>query len=134
MRPTILLAEDDSLVSNFVIASLEPENLNVLRACSADEALEFSRNQTHIDLLLTDVRMGDDMSGVALAEQIIEKKPGIKVLVMSGYPDNELLASEKHFSFLAKPFTPTDLVERVRGLLSKIPAQSERKSTKRMTV
>ena len=131
MRPTILLAEDNSIVSRFVIAALDRENFNVLHAWSADEALQIARNQGQIHLLLTDVKMEGEMSGIALAEQIIGEKPGIKVLVMSGHPDNEMLASDKHFPFLAKPFTLTALIERVRVLLSKIPNQSERKSTKR---
>ena len=131
MRQTILLAEDHSIVSKFVIAALEREGFNVLHAWSADEALQVARNQGQIHLLLTDVNMESETSGIGLAEQIIEEKPKTKVLVMSGYPENEMLALKKHFPFLAKPFTSAVLIERVRVLLSKIPAQSERKSTKR---
>ena len=42
------------------------------------------------------------MSGIGLAEQIIEEKPETKVLVMSGYPENEMLASEQTLSVFSE--------------------------------
>jgi CheY-like chemotaxis protein len=100
MSQIVLLADDESVVSNFVSFSLQREGFVVLVASNGEEALQVFRNQA-IDLLLTDVKMGDDMNGVELAERIVQEKPGTKVLVMSGFPDSELLVSKKHFLFLA---------------------------------
>jgi len=94
MSQTVLLVEDDSIVRHFVIASLERENLIVLAACDGAEALEIFRTRLKVDLLLTDVQLETGMSGIELAEQLIEERPGTKVLVMSGYPDREIEAAE----------------------------------------
>ena len=64
------------------------------------------------------------MNGVELAERILEEKPETKVLVMSGFPEKELLASEKKLPFLRKPFIPAILIEAVERTLSKIPVKS----------
>jgi DNA-binding NtrC family response regulator len=118
MRQIILVAEDEPLVRHFVDVSLKREGFVVLLACNANEALQVFGRNSNIDLLLTDVKMDVGMSGVALAERLMKEKPGIKVLLMSGYPETEILASEKPFSFLAKPFLPAVLIGRVREVLS----------------
>src|SRR5262249_4621290 len=116
MSQVVLLAEDDAMVSNFVSFLLQREGFVVLSAWDGEEALQVSRNNA-IDLLLTDVRMGGGMNGVELAERIIKEKPGTKVLVMSGFSENELMATEKKLPFLPKPFLPAVLIERVREAL-----------------
>jgi DNA-binding NtrC family response regulator len=125
MSQTVLLVEDDSIVRNFIVTSLERENLMVFPACDAAEALEIFRSRLKVDLLLTDVQLETGMSGIELAERIIEEKPGTKVLVISGYPDREIEAAEKRLPFLRKPFTHAILNEAVAEVLgSTISAQS----------
>jgi CheY-like chemotaxis protein len=75
MSPTVLLAEDEPVVSNFVRAALEREGFIVVLASSAEQALQVIGNLA-VDLLLTDVQMGDGMNGVELAAQIMREKPG----------------------------------------------------------
>ena len=114
---TVLLAEDEATIRTLVAISLQQE-YSVLSACDADEALSVARSHENIALLLTDVQMcGGSMNGIELAEQILEEKPGTKVLVMSGLPDSLALAAEKGFPSLAKPFRSTTLTERVREVL-----------------
>ena len=120
----VLLVEDESIVRNFVTLVLERENFIVLPASNGAEAIEVSRNHIKIDLLLTDVRIGGGMNGIELAEHIVRENPGIKVLVMSGYPDTEIEAAKKHLPFLSKPFTHADLTSRVRTVLE-IPVSSQ---------
>jgi DNA-binding NtrC family response regulator len=124
MAQTVLLVEDDSIVRKFVVASLERENLIVLPVCGGAEALEIIGRRLKVDLLLTDVNLGDSMNGFEVAKRIMEEKPGTKVLLMSGFPDKELLATEENVPFLRKPFTLGILTQAVREALSKIPAQS----------
>ena len=126
MFQVILLAEDDPALRKFVMASLERENFIVFAACNGAEALQVCRNIVNVDVLLTDVCLGDSLNGIELAERVMKEKPGTKVLVMSGFPETEIEAAEKHLPFLRKPFTNEDLTERVRKVL-KIPAQSETK-------
>src|SRR5260370_26597068 len=89
----VLVADDEAVVRNFVVFALRRENFIVHSTSKPDEALQVLRNQA-IDLLLTDIQMGDGMNGDELAEQIMEEKPGTKVLVMSGFPEKELPATE----------------------------------------
>jgi len=60
------------------------------------------------------------LSGRELAEQILQKRSGMKVLYMSGYTDNAVLNSgilHQNVAFLQKPFTPAALTEKVREVL-----------------
>src|SRR5947208_10007230 len=100
----VLLVEDESIIRNFVTLVLERVNFIVLPASNGAEALEVSRNHIKIDLLLTDGHIGGDINGIELAERIVDEKPEIKVLVMSGFPDTELEAGQKRLPFLRKPF------------------------------
>ena len=117
MSYTVLLVEDDSTVRNFVVTCLEREDFIVLAAGDGAEALEISRSRLKIDLLLTDVQLKTGMSGIEVAEHLLEEKPGTRVLVMSGYPNREIEAAEKRLPFLHKPFTPAILTRAVRQVL-----------------
>jgi len=119
MFELILLAEDDPTSRKFVIASLERENFIVFPASSGAEALQVYQNIVKVDLLLTDVRMGDGLNGLELSERIANERPETKVLVMSGFPEIEIEAAARHLPFLSKPFTHEDLIARVREVLSK---------------
>ena len=69
--------------------------------------------------MITDVVM-PKINGRELAEQLIRRRPEMKVLYMSGYTDNAVLNSgilEKEVAFLQKPFTPLALTQKVRDVL-----------------
>ncbi|HLO07462.1 MAG TPA: response regulator [Terriglobales bacterium] len=117
---------------SLAVLFLEEEQFCVLQACNGDEALRIARTQDRIDLLLTDVEMGDSPDGIDVASVILAERPGLSVLVMSGFPDSERKALEKGFAFVAKPFTGTSLRQRVREILaSKLPPQSETRANLR---
>jgi DNA-binding response OmpR family regulator len=122
----VLLVDDDTAVRTLAAASLQEEHFYVLQASDSDEALRVARSHESIDLLLTDVEMGDGLNGFELGSRIMAERPGLPVLVMSGFPDAESMAAVKGMPFLAKPFTPAGLRQRVREVLAcKIPPQSE---------
>ena len=117
---TILLAEDDEMVRTLVCETLKQEGYRVL---AASDPLEVQRiAESHrgpIHLLITDVVM-PKVSGRELAGQVMGKRPGLKVLYMSGYTDNAVVSSgilHQEVAFLQKPFTPASLVEKVRDVL-----------------
>jgi CheY-like chemotaxis protein len=117
--------EDEPAVRQLVAFTLQQENFIVLPASNASEALQLLQSHGDVDLLLTDVQM-KGMNGLELAEHILRERPGAKALVISGFPDSEILAARRGLPFLSKPFLPTVLVERVRELLmTKVPAQPE---------
>ena len=119
---TILLVEDQVDVRLLLATILEGLGYSVLEADSGTSALEVSREfGGRIDILVTDVLM-PGMTGRALARQMRSQRPTIKVLLVSGYAEDEGLESrgaESDFELLAKPFTPAALGAKVRELLER---------------
>ena len=114
----VLLVDDDSAIRTLAAISLKNEQCKVLQASNGEEALRVARSHQSIDLLLTDVEMGEGLNGIELGSRILEERPGLPVLVMSGFPDSERMAAGKGMPFLAKPFTPATLRQRVREVLA----------------
>ena len=136
MNPTescksVLLVDDELLVRDFAGMLLRQSGYSVLPACDAAEALHISCGNPRIDVLLTDVQMGDDrINGFDLAVLVMTEHPGIQVVIMSGLPENESLAATNGLAFLAKPFQPATLIDCVREALSRISARSESDNAK----
>jgi CheY-like chemotaxis protein len=121
----VLVAEDEVLVRNIVCLLLQYEGYQVLSAADGKEALELARKyQGTIDLLLTDVKM-PHMDGVLLAEHIINERPGIRVLLMSGKVSSEIREKNIRLPFLRKPFVPSVFRDKVRDVLNGPPAQPQ---------
>jgi PAS domain S-box-containing protein len=117
---TILLVEDEQAVRTVATRVLRNQGYFVLPACNGEEALSIA-DQVHgaIDLVLTDVIM-PDMAGPAMVGQILEKWPGIRIVYMSGYAQNDKIRSEmadRDTSFLQKPFSADSLLLTVREVL-----------------
>ncbi|MBZ5622373.1 MAG: response regulator [Acidobacteriia bacterium] len=117
---TILLVEDDEMVRTLVRETLEREGYKVIDSADPVAARHISENyKGSIHLLITDVVM-PKIGGRELANQLIRRRPGMRVLYMSGYTDNAVLNSgilQKEVAFLQKPFTPAGLTEKVREVL-----------------
>src|SRR5207249_8021452 len=87
------------------------------RRCTSRSA--SSRPFMPIHLVLTDVIM-PGMNGRELAERLVQRRPGLRVLYMSGYPGDAIVhrgALEPGTAFLQKPFMPEDLARKVREVL-----------------
>ena len=122
---TILLVEDEEQVRALARASLVEAGYTVLEACNGAEALALSARHTGpLHLLLTDVVM-PGMSGSELARALQAQRPGLRVLYMSGYPDEQLGrhgVAEPH-ALLPKPITPERLRAQVRRVLDSYAAR-----------
>ena len=118
---TILLCEDEEHIRKLVETMLGRQGYRVLVADTPAGAVEFARqHQGPIDLLLTDIVM-PQKSGFDLAREIREVRPGIKLLLMSGYTDNRVSSSwvlDAGTPFLQKPFSAASLTHKVREALS----------------
>ena len=121
-RETLLVAEDDESLRQLVRRILLREGYTVLDADSADDALTVSaQHEGEIALLLSDVVM-PSTNGRSLAEQICATRPAIRVLFMSGYSNDDVLefgVVAGKANFLPKPFSPGQLVARVREVLER---------------
>jgi two-component system cell cycle sensor histidine kinase/response regulator CckA len=117
---TILLAEDEEFVRNFVRDVLQKYGYTVLEAQHGSEALRIGLQYPgKIHLLLTDVVM-PRMSGQQLAKQLITLRPAVRVLYMSGYTESAVFhhgVLDAEAAFVQKPFTGDALARKVREAL-----------------
>jgi DNA-binding response OmpR family regulator len=125
-RPVILVADDDVMLRNIVTILLQRQGYDVLSASDGQEGLDLSRKYPGtIDLAITDVDM-PRLNGIELSVHLLEERPSIKIIVMSGADSHEIVSQNIHMPFLPKPFDGEVLLEKVRTLLL-VPAQvSER--------
>ena len=117
-RETILVAEDQAMLRALVSRVLQQQGYTVFEASDGAEALDIAIAQgPRIDLVVTDIVM-PRLRGTELARRVRAMHPSVKVLFISGYPDDEPMENlEPGIGFLPKPFTPQILGERVRGML-----------------
>jgi len=117
---TILVVDDDETVRRVVCKTLERIGYRVLCAEGRDDAIQtVARHAGEVHLLLTDVVM-PHMSGVVLAEELVKRRPNLKILYMSGHTENAVVRGgvvEAQIQFISKPFTTGELSGKVRRVL-----------------
>src|SRR6266571_4899733 len=117
---TILVVEDEEAVRSLSRRALEASGYTVLAAADGPDAVRLlERYRGPIHLVLTDVIM-PGMNGRELAQRLVQRRPGLRVLYMSGYPGDAIVhrgALEPGTAFLQKPFMPEDLARKVREVL-----------------
>jgi len=122
---TILVVEDDEAVRRTVTLVLRRFGYRVLQAASGPEALEvWGEQREAVALLYTDMVMPGGMTGLDVARQCLEQKPGLKVIISSGYSGDlvgSAAASETEFVFVPKPVASDDLIRMVRQTLDGTP-------------
>jgi signal transduction histidine kinase/CheY-like chemotaxis protein len=118
---TILLVEDEDPLRKLAVYALRNAGYQVTEACNGSEACEKAEQLTGgIDLLLTDVVM-PGMSGRQLSDRLQSSHPEMKVLYVSGYNEDAIVAFgvvHETVHFLTKPFSPRELAQKVRHVLN----------------
>ncbi|HEY4263398.1 MAG TPA: response regulator [Schlesneria sp.] len=132
----ILVVDDDEGIRRYVGTVLNAAGYEVLFANSGEAALRICEQDHSIKLILADVVM-PNLGGRQLASYIGSSHSQIKVILMSGYPNlsglldgiasrTEKIRSE--CNFIQKPFSPSDLIGKVREIMSQnagaVPSQS----------
>jgi len=116
----VLLAEDDRAVRVMAGRVLRQGGYDVVEAANGEEALRLASEPGFaVDLLITDVVM-HGLSGPVLAQKILGMHPGIKVIYISGYMEEDArtgVLKDVGAAFLPKPFRPRDLLQRARDIL-----------------
>jgi PAS domain S-box-containing protein len=125
---TILLVEDEANLRYLARQFLEKQGYRVIEAADGAVALQIAvAHEAVIHLLLTDVIM-PGMNGRELAQRILEIRPNVKVLYMSGYTENVIGRNgtlDAGVRLLQKPFTLRDLKSKVREVLDSTPLPRE---------
>jgi PAS domain S-box-containing protein len=110
----LLVVEDDDAAGALLLNALTEAGFQVILKGSGQSALR-ALDQDQFDLMISDVIM-PDMSGPALVREVRAREIQVPVLFMSGYTDNRLTAHDidtATIPLLRKPFTPSELIERV---------------------
>jgi PAS domain S-box-containing protein len=118
---TILVVEDDRLVRDYVLTQLHSLGYVTLDAANGVEALALVEAGKQFDLLFTDVIMPGAMNGRQLANQLQQRKPGLKVLFTSGYTENAIIHHgrlDAGVLLLTKPYRKSDMAVMIRKALA----------------
>lgn len=118
---SILIAEDEATVRGVIVRLLRRLGYRVMETTQATEALEmWEREKGAFDLLITDMVMPGGITGAELAETLCQRKPSLRVLLMSGYSADMVqsgVPSREGLGFLQKPFEIEVLSQQVEKLL-----------------
>jgi CheY-like chemotaxis protein len=117
---TILVVEDDAMVRGFVVTQLRSLGYRTCAAASGAAALTEVDSGASFDLLFTDVIMPGGMNGRQLADAVLQRRPGIKVLYTSGYTENAIVHHgrlDAGVFLLPKPYRKSELARMVRAAL-----------------
>jgi two-component system, cell cycle sensor histidine kinase and response regulator CckA len=118
---TVLVVEDSDGLRELTRRLLLRQGYTVLVAQNADEALHLFEQNPSIDVVLTDVVMPGG-SGPDLTSRLVERRPGLKVIYMSGYTDEAIVQHgvlKPGIAFLHKPFTSEALGRKIREVLDR---------------
>ena len=116
----ILLVEDEKEVLAYIRRTLSSLGYQIVEAANSQEALSHLESGEDFDLVLTDVEMPGGMNGIDLVREVRNRWPGIKTLIMSGYPDKALGRDDVYLTegdLLSKPF---ELAQYVRNAIDRI--------------
>ncbi len=115
----ILVVEDNDTVRKSVVRQLQKLGYRTLEAGDGQEALAVLERDPRIDLLFSDVVMPGGMSGRQLAAAVRRRRPDIKILLTSGFPDKagDARAGERKEPMLGKPYRQRDLALKLREIL-----------------
>jgi two-component system, NtrC family, sensor kinase len=117
---TVLVVEDNAQVNKLAVESLREQGYRVISAADGPEGLRLLEETPHIDLLLTDVVLPGGMNGRGLADEVLRRRPTVKVLFMTGYTRNAIIHHgrlDPDIDLLSKPFTADALTRKIRRIL-----------------
>ena len=121
-KPLVLVVEDNPSVRDVAAAMIEDMGFDTIVATSGQEGLKLIEERRDIDLVLSDVIMAGGMNGPEMALKALEVRPELKVLFMSGYAPGSLRQMQQELpnaiDLVNKPFTRTDLTEKVKRALA----------------
>lgn len=115
---TMLIVEDEPLVLRSAETLIQGFGVKTLSATDGNAALALLQSDRHIDILFSDILLPGDLNGLQIAKKALELRPSIKVLLTSGYAEQEIVGSEDMLAFplLSKPYGPANLIVELKKL------------------
>jgi two-component system NtrC family sensor kinase len=117
---SVLVVEDDPQVNKLAVEALQERGYRVVSAPDGASALKLIEDAPSIDLLLTDVVLPGGMNGRQLSDEVVKRRPAIKILYMTGYTRNAIIHHgrlDPNIDLLTKPFTADALARKIRRIL-----------------
>ena len=121
----VLVVEDDPAVLAMAVETLEGLGYQVTTANTAAAALKRLKGRKAFDLLFSDVVMPGGVNGVELAHMAREARPGLKVLLTSGYVGDEAASWANEFPLIDKPYLAPALASKIRVVLDADASEAE---------
>ncbi|HKA78290.1 MAG TPA: response regulator [Pseudolabrys sp.] len=120
---SVLVVEDEVLISNLVADALSASGFVVHEVTTADEALRYIDSGADIDVLFTDVNLPGDMDGAELATRARELRPEMPIVYASGrFKLSDIAPLVSRSLFMAKPYDPADVCALLTRLTGGGPA------------
>lgn len=121
VTPYLLVIDDDDMVLDILNEVLQSTAIRIVNAHTGNEGLEvFSQLQEKIKLILLDLFL-PDISGMEIYKTLIQIRPDIRILFMSGFPDQDILKLKDlpgKFDFIQKPFSIREIKSKVQKLIA----------------
>ncbi|MDY7066646.1 Response regulator receiver protein CpdR [Pseudomonas extremaustralis] len=120
-QDVVLIVEDDESIMFVLGEYLSGLGYRVLKAINGEQAFEILATKPHLDLMVTDYRLPGGISGVQIAEPAIKLRPELKVIFISGYPQEILdchSSITRNAPILAKPFDLDTLQAHIQRMLA----------------
>jgi CheY-like chemotaxis protein len=116
--PQILLVEDEAFLRELVMEGLQDAGFSVLEAGDGNSGVQLLQSDQRIDVLLSDIKL-PDIDGYQVAEAARTLRPGLKVILMTGYAPSPLPPSLQSvvYRVLQKPFSLETLPGTVNAAL-----------------
>ncbi len=130
MSKTILVVDDDRSVSSIFEFILQSAGYKVVSAFSGKECLDIVATHPNIDLVFMDIRM-PVMSGIETFRTLLETRPDLLVIIMTGYAVNDTLKEAFDlgaYGVIYKPFDVEEVLDMIRRIF-KTPGASMKPST-----
>jgi len=117
---TVLIVDDEPSVRMLVSEVLEELGHSAIEAADGPAALKILQSDTPVDLVITDVGLPGGINGRQMADAARQRRPGLKVLFITGYAENAAVASgylDPGMHVVTKPFPMEKLAARIRAII-----------------
>jgi excisionase family DNA binding protein len=131
-KTNILVVDDEEMIVELFRETLKTTGFSLLSTTSSVNALHMIE-EAHIGLVFLDLRM-PGIDGVELFRRIKASKPNLPVVIMTGYPNSDMMAqalAQGPFAIMNKPFSDKDIMEAVNSFLRTDNRVSERGAQRR---